>query len=120
FRKGWVSSLAEGEAVRHEYVDEIDGFFDEIGDNGLHLAYGRLLERPDDAVDSIAALLRIPATPMLSFLRAERPAPAPLLPAAPLYRRGVGRREALFRGHPPEHGGESPESRAGPRPGPGR
>ncbi|MBW8837808.1 MAG: sulfotransferase [Burkholderia sp.] len=76
-RRGWVSSLAEGESVRHEYVEEIDRFFEQLGENGLRIDYGQLLARPEEVVASIAKFLGIAAAPMLTFLRSERRAPTP-------------------------------------------
>lgn len=76
--RGWVSSMADGVAVRQQYVDEIEEFFTQVDDSRrLSLAYSKLLERPDEAAACIAQFLGIPVAPMLAFLRAERRAPTP-------------------------------------------
>lgn len=76
--RGWVPSLADGEIVRQQYVDEIESFFEEIdADRKLTLAYSNLLQRPDEAAVAIARFLAIEAEPLLTFLHAERQTPTP-------------------------------------------
>jgi len=76
--RGWVSSLAEGMAVRRQYIDEIEGFFASIdGGRRLTLDYARLLDRPDEAAACVAEYLGVAVAPLTAFLHAERRNPTP-------------------------------------------
>lgn len=77
--RGWVTSHAEGVAVRNQYVDEIEGFFAEIAVNRrLSVGYSDMLRRPAQVAGQIARFLGIDAVPMLDFLNAQRQAPTPM------------------------------------------
>ncbi len=76
--RGWVASLADGQAVWRQYADEITGFLQNLDpDKQLTVPYCSLLEKPRDAVIAIADFLDADADHMIAFLKSERRKPTP-------------------------------------------
>lgn len=75
----WTGSIADGERVWRQYLDEIERFFATIdAPSRLTIDYAHLLEAPEEAAGRLAHFLGLAdAAPFTAFLAAERKAPTP-------------------------------------------
>jgi hypothetical protein len=94
-QKQWVKTLDEGVRVWRSHVEEIDGFFREIGEGSQHVvAYADIQGRPEAMVADMMRFLDLPEpTGIHEFLALQREQPTPF--SSPVTDPGMPQRLAL-------------------------
>ena len=78
-KKGWVKSLEEGVEVWRRHIEEIEGFFREIGPGSQHvIANSDFRDDPKEVAGGISRFLELgEANEMVDFLIIQRGSPTP-------------------------------------------